>query len=204
MGALRISPQQFPVHPDEAQPAQWGAPFGTRTRLRAARQAARPPSPLAFGNSFKRALETADEPPSDPVMDTSASPPKRMRAADSRALVVYQPRNTPTDFLYTPQRDAWLSRLARPTVPAAALTEDTQTPIVVEPPDVPPGDVDMELVIDERGAVVPVTERALVPVASASARRLQQYALAAERARSLVHTQTVILAPWRDSDVEMQ
>lgn len=179
MRELRIGP------PSSPQDADSGAPFGTRNRHRVATRVTRARSPLQFGRSFKRALESA--------VSEDEQPSKRSRGADSRAVVVYRPSIVPKDLLR--RGDAWLAaHMPVRTVPSVVVEHPED---VTEPLD---GDCDMDVtdvVVADCGDVVPSPSRALVPLESASARRRGELA---QRSEPLVRTQNVILAPWHDDD----
>ncbi len=181
-----------------AQSPEWGAPFGQRTRLRVSR---RPPiprrdtAPLTFGESFKRALDGAD--------DQAPKPVKRRRNNDSRALVVYRAPN-PNDVL---PNTYWTQypKIPRSAVePIVEFLDDENE--VVDITGTPNDEECMEIVIGEEGSS-DMTKGALVKVPRVVHRRRLE--TPKNEDEEFVRSQTAILMPWHensamDGDVNME
>lgn len=205
MGELTIGTPPAPA-------AEFGHPFGVRTRMRA-------PSSGTLGtrnaaleslDTLKRALE-----PAGTEATASAPAPKRQRG-DSRALIVYRPPVPAADILLqrspahadAPAHPRVLSPIMRtvkiprefmPDVGATNVNVEgttwasagVSTGATTEPTSVIDEDGDLEL--EPTGA-----HEALVRVPSLAERRRGAFIRAAMEASSLIRTQNVFLMPWRD------
>lgn len=199
-------------------PPEWGAPFGTRTRLRTSprreRVKKKKRDSFEFDGSFKRALGALGALDNDTDTDTmnQASPTKRRRDNNSRALVLYRGPSSPRDLIpnshsdvSSPIKDIW-----------TALPHSVPKVIIEQPPDgedvtnsIDSGDMEVdEIIIAEDDRDDWNREKALIAVSSVVQQRRAAFERAAKQA-NLVHTQTAILMPWRDNrqqdgDVEME
>lgn len=203
-------------------PPEWGAPFGTRTRLRSTSPRRIQPkpgrSPLEFGGSFKRALETFETDnyaEADVGVYKQAPPAKRRRDNTSKAMVLYRNPSTPLSsmplHLVTDSTTAPLWTSLPRSVPKVVIEPDDVAVVVdITEGGADNGHDDFDMEVD---AVVYAgddgerygdwnREKALVTLPSAAEQRRADYMRAAAATAAAQpkpgNTQTAILMPWHD------